>query len=157
MPYEKVVKRHVDIKGILCPMIRDEEGFLTEWIAFYRLMGFDHIMFFDDRSTDQTLQELQPWIDIGYVSIRSNWSLENIGLSPNYAKNHFSAMMAAKSLLETECKLQAIDWGYHYFMSLDLDEYMFPLHHSSMTVIDELHELFLNHTQRNSYCLNKYT
>jgi hypothetical protein len=154
IPYPKIEKRYPDIKGILCPMIRDEEGFLTEWIAFYKLMGFDHIMFFDDGSTDKTLEEIQPWVDIGFVSVRSNWSLDNVGLSPQWTKNHFLAVMAVKSLLETECKLQAIEWGYHYFMSLDLDEYMFPLL-PSVTVVDQLHEL-LSNTERNSYCLDKY-
>jgi hypothetical protein len=62
----KIVKKNPNLKGILCPMFRDEEGFLTEWIAFYQLMGFNHIMFFDDGSTDKSLEELQP--ELGFES-----------------------------------------------------------------------------------------
>lgn len=153
-PYHKVVKKNTDIKGILCPMFRDEEGFLTEWIAFYKLMGFDHIMLFDDGSTDKSLQELQPWIDIGFVSVKSNWTLHTVGLDPQLHSNHFHAVMAAKSMLETECKLQAIEWGYHYFVSLDLDEYLFPKN-SLDTVVDELHRVMTT-TGAISLCLDKH-
>jgi hypothetical protein len=152
--YEKIEKKDTTLKGILCPMFRDEEGFLTEWIAFYKMMGFDHIMFFDDGSTDRSLEELQPWIDLGFVSVRTNWSIHTVGLEPKILSHHFHAVMAAKSMLETECKLQAIKWGYHYFVSLDLDEYMFPLDPTA-TVVDELHRVMTT-TGRNSYCLDKY-
>jgi hypothetical protein len=69
-------------------------------------------------------------------------------------KNYFKAMMAAKGMLETECKLQAIEWGYHYFVSLGLDEYMFPLNPTT-TVVDELHRVMTT-TGRNSYCFDKF-
>jgi hypothetical protein len=152
--YRKIEKKDPTLKGILCPMFRDEEGFLTEWIAFYKMMGFDHIMFFDDGSTDKSLEELQPWIDLGFVSVKSNWSIHTVGLEPQLLDHHFRAVMAAKSMLETECKLQAIEWGYHYFVSLDLDEYMFPLDPET-TIVDELHRV-MTETGRNSYCLDKY-
>jgi hypothetical protein len=150
----KIVKKDPKIKGILCPMFRDEEGFLTEWIAFYQMMGFDHILFFDDGSTDKSLEELQPWIDVGFVSVNSNWSIHTLNIDPKMTKIHFKTMMAAKALLETECKLQAIEWGYHYFVSLDLDEYMFPLNPKT-TIVDELHRVMTT-TGRNSYCFDKY-
>ena len=35
--YPDIVKNHKDAKGILCPMIRDEEGFLSEWVAYYQV------------------------------------------------------------------------------------------------------------------------
>jgi len=31
-----VVKKVTDKKAILCPMFRDEQGFLAEWIAYYK-------------------------------------------------------------------------------------------------------------------------
>jgi hypothetical protein len=152
--YQKIEKKNTDVKAILCPMFLDEEGFLTEWIAFYKMMGFDHIMLFDDGSTDQSLRELQPWIDIGFVSVKTNLSFDSLGVAPDLRSKHFRAAMAAKSLMETQCKLQAIEWGYQYFVSLDIDEYLFPLE-PGVSVVDELHRV-LAVTGRNSYCFDKY-
>ena len=36
----KVTKK----KAILCPMIREEEGFLSEWVGYYQMQGFDHLI-----------------------------------------------------------------------------------------------------------------
>jgi hypothetical protein len=152
--YKKIKKNNTDLKAILCPMFRDEEGFLTEWIAFYKMMGFDHIMLFDDGSTDQSMQELQPWIDIGFVSVKSNWSFDSLGVAPALRQWHFRAAMAAKALMETQCKLQAMEWGYHYFVSLDIDEYLFP-YEPGVSLVDEIHRV-IGATGRNSYCFNKY-
>ena len=44
-------KRHTAVKGIVCPLVKDEEGFLSEWAAFYELQGFSHIIFYDNNST----------------------------------------------------------------------------------------------------------
>lgn len=62
------VYKKTNKKGILCPMIKDEIGFLSEWTAYYEMQGFDHIIFFDNNSTT-SLAELDPWIKSGFVSI----------------------------------------------------------------------------------------
>ena len=46
-------------------MIRDEEGFLSEFVAYHQMHGFSHIVFFDHGSTDNGLAELEPWIKSG--------------------------------------------------------------------------------------------
>jgi len=51
-------------------MFRDERGFLAEWIAYYKLHGFDHIMLFDDGSVDGYQEEILPWVTSGaYVCV----------------------------------------------------------------------------------------
>lgn len=64
------IRKRTSAKAILCPMVRDEEGFLSEWVGYYQMHGFDHVMVFDDGSTDRSLVELRPWIDAGFVSVR---------------------------------------------------------------------------------------
>ena len=59
------LEKRTSAKAMACPMFRDEEGFLSEWLAYYKLMGFDHIMMFDDGSVDKGLVELEPWINSG--------------------------------------------------------------------------------------------
>jgi hypothetical protein len=32
-------KKQTKLKGILCPMVKDEIGFLSEWVAYYEMQG----------------------------------------------------------------------------------------------------------------------
>ena len=34
-----IITKQTTKKAMLCPMFRDEEGFLSEWIAYYQLHG----------------------------------------------------------------------------------------------------------------------
>ena len=54
----------------VCVMIKDEEGFLSEFVAFYIVQGVEYLIFYDDNSTDNSLEELQPWVAAGYVTIK---------------------------------------------------------------------------------------
>jgi hypothetical protein len=134
-------------------MFKDEEGFLSEWVAYYQMHGFDHIMLFDDGSVDRSLAEVKPWIDSGFVSVRSNWSTESLKLSPAFSRNEFKKAMSTKALLETECKLQAIKWGYDLQVSVDIDEYIVPLQ-TGETAMDEIVR-WMEDTGRPSFCIEK--
>ena len=59
------VRKLTNSKGIVCPMVKDEEGFLSEWTAFYEMQGFDHIIFYDNNSTS-SFAELDPWVASGF-------------------------------------------------------------------------------------------
>ena len=54
--------------------------------------------------------------------------------------------MAVKAILESECKLKAIEWGYDYYLSVDLDEYVVPTAPGE-TFVDEV-ERWTNITGR---------
>jgi hypothetical protein len=134
-------------------MFRDEEGYLSEWIAYYQMHGFDHIHLFDDESIDHSLAEVQPWIDEGYVSISSNWTLESLNISYSHRKNQFKSKMAVKAVLESGCKALALKWNYDFFVSLDLDEYMIPLNPGA-TILDELDRVY-SQSGRIAQCIEK--
>ena len=57
-------------------------------------------------------------------------------------------------LLVTFCKQQAIEWGYDYFVSLDLDEYLMPTV-EGVTAVDALFN-FVSTTKRIIYPIGKY-
>jgi len=146
------LRKNTTEKALICPMFRDEEGFLSEWVAYYQMHGFDHIILYNDNSVDQSLDELKPWIASGFVSVRSNWTTDALRVAGPFVRDPFKLAMATKALLETDCKLQAIKWGFRYFMSLDIDEYVVP-DSDSQTVVDALHEAFK--LGRSQYCSNK--
>lgn len=149
--YQRVFKK-TTTKGIVCPMIKDEIGFLSEWTAYYEMQGFDHIIFFDNNSTT-SLAELDPWIKSGFVTIERDWWVNEPGLFRN-KKNKFGDMMRVKMLSEMICKRKAIAMGYEVFVSVDMDEYLMPTS-NSITVMDELVHLF-NVTTRGMVVLSKH-
>lgn len=49
-------------------------------------------------------------------------------------------------MLEAICKAKAVEWGYDLHVSVDLDEYVFPLN-PSVTAVDALYD-FATQTNR---------
>jgi len=67
-----IIIKQTTIKGLVCPMIKNEIGFLSEWTGYYEMQGFDHIIFYDNNSTS-SLSELDPWVATGFVTIIKDW------------------------------------------------------------------------------------
>ena len=160
------IRKKTDAKAILCPMFKDEEGFLSEWVAYYQLHGFDHIMMFDDGSTDNSLVELAPWIAQGFVTVYSNWTEDSLQINPVFTRNAFKRTMTMKALLERKCKKQALEWGFQYMVSLDIDEYVIPqkhlVHHRDamkpvelLTLVDVI-DINFKSSGKSIFCYQKY-
>ena len=49
--------------------MKDEIGFLSEYAAYYRTQGIERIIFMDNNSST-SFDEIQPWVDIGFASVR---------------------------------------------------------------------------------------
>ena len=142
------------LKVMACPMIKDEEGFLSEWAAYYKAHGFSHVMFLDDGSTDNFMEELQPWIKTGFVSVKSNTTITD--MRGTKMKTPFMKNMAKKAILEGMCIKQAIKWDYDYFVSLDLDEYVVPDNQQhGLTFVDAL-DSWEKKSGRKMFCMMKY-
>eukprot|EP01041_Mallomonas_annulata_P000112 gene112-165_t len=134
-----MVLKETKVKGIVCPMVKDEEGFLSEWTAYYEMQGFNHIIFYDNNST-LSFAEINPWIQSGFVSIRRNWWINDkmaTAMITGTSKKTFNGMMRIKLLAEADCKKFAVENGYQIFLSVDMDEYIFPTNPAT-TVMDEL-------------------
>ena len=123
--YTRILKK-TNSTALLCPMFKDEEGFLAEWVAYYQMQGIGHIMMYDDHSTDNSLKELEPWIKSGFVTVKSNWTMEGNGFKVHPKTPKFQLAMVTKALMERDCKIWGIEHGYNYFFSLDIDEYVIP-------------------------------
>lgn len=126
---------------------------MSEWIAYYQMHGFDHVILYNDSSVDNSGAEIEPWLRSGFVSVVSHWSHESLNIGPAFVKSAFKESMTIKGLLEGECKKQALKWGYDYFFSLDIDEYVMPVH-PDITIVDALDDFF-NDTDRKMYCMDK--
>src|SRR5690348_12303001 len=49
--------------------IKNEAPYLDEWLAFCLLEGIEHVLLYDNNSTDNTREVLQPWIDAGFAEV----------------------------------------------------------------------------------------
>lgn len=55
----------------LCAMtlFKNEAPYLDEWLAFCVLEGIEHVLLYDNGSSDDAKGVLQPWIDSGFVEL----------------------------------------------------------------------------------------
>lgn len=59
----------------ICAIFKDEasQGYLKEWIEFHRIQGVSKFFLYNNNSTDNYLEVLQPYIDRGIVDL-TEWS-----------------------------------------------------------------------------------
>lgn len=139
-------------KGIVCPMVKNEEGFLSEWVAYYEVQGFDKIVIFDNNSTT-TFAELDPWIKTGFVEmVKSPWWTQHTWLFRK-ANRKFLDMMHVKYLSEVMCKQRGVELGMDVFVSIDIDEYVLP-RRDNITLMDDFYDWFTK-TKRGVVPLDK--
>lgn len=53
----------------ICTIFKDEAPYIKEWIEFHSMMGVDHFYLYNNGSTDNYLEILQPYIDEGLVTL----------------------------------------------------------------------------------------
>ena len=58
----------------VCGIYWNEAPYLREWIEFHRLVGIEHFFLYDNRSTDNHLEVLAPFIEEGFVEVR-HWDV----------------------------------------------------------------------------------
>lgn len=64
------IKRHTsrpDIYLAVCAIAKDEGAYFKEWIDWHHRMGVDKFYIYDNESTDNTRQVLEPYIESGLV------------------------------------------------------------------------------------------
>jgi hypothetical protein len=62
--------------------IKNEARYLPEFIEFHLLQGFDHFIFYDNKSDDNLLEVISPYIEAGLVEIR--YYPEDLNTSKNF-------------------------------------------------------------------------
>lgn len=62
-----IIERKYDL--VICAIFKDEAPFLKEWIVYHQLIGFKHFYLYNNNSTDNYSEVLQPFIDEGVVTL----------------------------------------------------------------------------------------
>ena len=102
--------------------IQNEGPYLDEWLAFCVLEGIEHVLLYDNSSTDNTREVLQPWIKAGIVEL-IDWPL------------HWKSQSQSKAFVDALNRLRGrTKWAAF----IDPDEYLFSP--TGETVSDVLKE-----------------
>ena len=70
------------------------------------------------------MEELAPWVKSGFVSVKTDASVPD--MRGTKMKTPFMKSMSMKAVQETRCMKEAIGWGFDFYLSVDLDEYVVP-------------------------------
>lgn len=101
--YSNKVKYNVSI----CAIFKNEAPYLKEWIEFHKIVGVEHFYLYNNNSTDEYLEILNPYIKSGIVEIK-DWPFAQ------------GQMLAYSDFIKT--KSNETKWvGF-----IDLDEYVVP-------------------------------
>ena len=102
-------------KVSICAIFQNEAIFLREWIEFHRLVGVDHFYLINDRSQDQYLEILRPYIQKGLVDLFECQvtMCQDLGLHLN------------KQVQEYNRLLPQIQLESKWVIAMDLDEFFY--------------------------------
>lgn len=99
----------------VCMIFQDEAPYLKEWIEFHNLLGVDHFYLYNNNSTDNYSEILDPYIKKGLVEL-IEWSQVAANLS-EWGKIQVSAYNDGLNRAKSTTKWLAI---------IDSDEFLFP-------------------------------
>jgi hypothetical protein len=92
--------------------IKNEAPYLKEWIEYHRMLGVEKFYFYDNESTDNTLEILNPYISSGIAVFCGSFKIEN-----TFIKTQKQIYTKAVKSLKNKTK-----WA----LILDIDEFVVP-------------------------------
>lgn len=121
-----------EYKIAACLMFYNESFFLKEWLEYHKLIGVEHFYLFNNGSTDNYLEILQPYLNSGEVELydypeRGKSQPEHNNIQCVQIYNH------ALSLARGKAKWLAI---------IDADEFIFPVKNKPLAKILEKYEAY---------------
>jgi hypothetical protein len=111
-------------------IIRNEGPYLSEWLEFHSLLGVTHFFIYDNGSTDNTLDVLEPYQQAGIVSV-VNWA---------NCLSGWEGVAGPKGRMQKLSMLHSIaNYGHktHWMAFIDADEFLYPLGSNSLPELME--------------------
>lgn len=87
---------------------KNESDYIREWVAFHKAVGVDNIILFDNDSTDNMKEKIDPFIQQGYVF-------------------YHTINGKAQQLNAYNEALRRYTYKFRYMAFIDCDEYLFPV------------------------------
>ncbi len=120
----------------ICAVFKNEAPHLKEWIEYHRLIGVDHFYLYNNRSSDDYLKALQPYIQKGIVTL-IHWSgvTETHDLKAPFAE----ALGTRIPAYENAIKYRSVG-KTKWLALLDVDEFLVPLGYDKITSLLKKHQ-----------------
>lgn len=110
----------------VCAIFQNDARFLKEWIEYHRLVGVEHFWLYNNYSTDNYLEVLEPYISSGVVELNDWYNLPN-----EKFENGSQPRAYTDAIARTRGKT---DW----LAVIDTDEFLLPLEKDNL--VDVLRE-----------------
>ena len=65
-------------------MFQNEANYLKEWVEYHHMLGVDHFLLYNDRSTDHWQEVLEPYIQAKLVEVIDHHALPETALFPGW-------------------------------------------------------------------------
>ena len=117
----------------VCAVFKNEARFIKEWLEFYKLIGVQHFYLYDNNSTDNYKEILEPYIQAG-----------NVDLSASYDSN---VTCDAQRTSYNDC-ISKVRGKVKWLAILDIDEFLFPVQQSN------LQDFLKNYEDYGAVCAN---
>jgi hypothetical protein len=98
----------------IATMFRNEAPYLKEWIEYHRMAGVEHFWLYNDKSTDNWQEVLQPYIEQGIVDV-TYWPSPP---GPSYTSTQVEAFKDGIKRARGNTKWIAL---------IDIDEFLLPM------------------------------
>lgn len=109
-------------------MFRNEANYLKEWIEYHRMLGVDHFLLYNDRSTDNWEEVLNPYINSNLVEVFDWHALPGTAIFPGWQTAAYKDGLK-RSLGNTK-----------WIAFIDVDEFILPK--KNVNIIDCLNEFY---------------
>ncbi len=100
------------MKSLLCAIVKNENKYLSEWVQYYRELGFDGILIYDNNDIDGETIDLQ----YDYISI-----IDYRG--KHISRNDDSFTMDDQEIVYNDCYFNHSS-GYDWVAFFDVDEFL---------------------------------
>ncbi len=143
----------------VCAIFQNESRFLKEWLEFNILIGVEHFYLYNNYSTDNYEEILQPYIDAGIVECidwpysQEGYDKEGKVITANQilAEQHCSNSIPGKitgqaQILAYNHCLDNICGKVKWLMLIDIDEFLFPVQ------CDNLYDFLKNYEKFAAVC-----
>ena len=105
-------------------IFRDDARFLKEWIEFHRLVGVEHFYLYNNLSSDNYKEVLEPYIQSGIVEL-IEWPYESYNIKKwSSVQNHSYTDAVNRSRKATM-----------WLAIIDTDEFLFPVEQEDLRVV----------------------
>ncbi len=116
--FGNISKPKYDYDICICAIFRDEAPYLKEWIEFHRLVGVQKFYLYNNFSTDNYKEVLQPYINEKIV-ILSEWPRD------------FMSGAQQKAYQDAINKLK---YKTKWIAFIDIDEFLFPVNSKNLVI-----------------------